>query len=768
MPPDHLNVESISHRSHHTASSLTFGALLQQLRRRAGMTQTDLAAAVDFSVSHISNLEKNQRLPAVTLVLEKFVPALGLQDEPRTAQQLLELAAIARGERLPPDFYQRLSLPAATHLPIANHSPTNLPLPLLPILGRERDLTVISNRLLGHQGRLFTLIGPPGIGKTTLGLAVAARLQTSFEDGVYFAPLAPVTDPAHVGPALMNVLGLTESSARSPQVRLTEYLRRKRLLIFLDNFEQITAATPFLLSLLQECPGLHFLVTSRAALRVRAEQRFKVAALDTNVAVELFVQRAQAVEPDFALTTESAPLVEQICLRLDCLPLAIELIATQIHLFTPQGLLTRLQAHSLDLLYNDAPDLEPRHQTLRRAIQQSYALLSPEEQAFFRLLGVFSGSFDLPAIEALWQTVQSEHILADNPAPLLAALVNKSFVQTEPQVNQQRFKLLETLREYALEQMQLHGELEAARRRHAQYFCQLAEIANPLLRGPDEILWLDRLEANHDNFRAAIAWSLDSPPDLATGLHLVGVLWWFWYVRSYMREGLDWLQRALAKEGSNFPALRAKILQGICAFIWVNHFPDREGLSRPWIEESIALYRQLDDPWNLAYSLGYLGFSVETPAAFEPALQEAQQLFAQIDDRWGQAWVRIMEYWVARPYVQHVALEESVQMMRAIGSKFTLALLLGATAVKAFQIGNYEQARAAAEESIFIFQQVGEKWTRANNLFLLGDILAAQNQPERLAEIYAEGLLLAQQSGSRELETRFRQRQEWLKQQMER
>jgi predicted ATPase/transcriptional regulator with XRE-family HTH domain len=761
MPRDPLNVEVISHRRNRADDPLTFGALLQQLRRRAGMTQSDLAAAVDFSISHISNLEKNQRLPALALVLEKFIPALGLQEEPRTAQRLIELATLARGERVPADIYQRASSTLVVPLQAASVH-TNLPLPLLPILGRERDLTAICNRLLGHQGRLVTLIGPPGIGKTTLGLAVAAHLQASFEDGVYFVPLAPVNDAAQVGPTLMNVLGLTENSMRSPQVRLVEYLRQKRMLILLDNFEQITAAASFLINLLQECPGLHFLVTSRAALRVRAEQRCKVSPLEPGIAVDLFVQRARAVEPDFALTDESALLVEQICRRLDCLPLAIELIASQINLFTPQEMLRRLQDHRLDLLRHEAYDLEPRHWTLRHAIQHSYTFLPPAEQTFFRLLGVFAGGFELADAEALWENATANHPPA---VTLLAALVNKSLLQTETLAHpQQRFKLLETLREYALEQLQVQGELDGLRRLHAAYFCRLAEAANPQLRGPDEILWLDRLEANHDNLRAALAWSLLAEGDLTIGLHLVAMLWWFWYARSYMREGLDWLQLALAKDPGNLPAERAKVLQGASRFVTVNRLPNYKQLARTFTEESIALYRQLDDPWNLAKSLAYVGNYAETPEEFAPAATEAKAIFRHINDLWGLAWVPVMEYLVPQPSIQHLPLQESVRMMREIGAKFGLALTLGCVAVQAIQRGDYEYARSYAEESIAIYRQNGDKWTRAHILLGLGEILTAQNQCARLGELYAEGLLLAQQSGSTYLVDQFSQRLAALRQ----
>lgn len=752
--------ETVSYHKRTTANLLTFGELLHQLRRRAGMTQADLAAAVDFSISHISNLEKNQRLPSVALVLEKFVPALGLQDEPRLAQQLIDGAAQARGE-WPVGIQTSQSPSLSASQPTPPATPTTLPLPLLPMLGRDHELTVIRNRLLGHQGRLFTLVGPPGIGKTTLGLAVTARLQVNFHHGAYFVPLAPVTEPTLVGAAMMNVLGLTDSSGRTPQARLIDYLRHKQTLLFLDNFEQVMDATPLLISLLQECPSLVLLVTSRSALRVRAEQRFKVAALPPDEAALLFIQRAQAVDPDFQVSAEKQPLIAQICQHLDYLPLAIELIAAQIHLFTPEELFTRLHSYRLDLLQNDAPDLEPRHQTLRRAIHHSYVLLTAEEQAFFRQLGVFSGGFDLATLEAIW----AQYAPARTPAPqLLSTLVNKSLVQTEPQARYQRFRLLETLRDYALEQLQLQQEEEAARRRHAEYFCELATTANPLFRGPDEILWLDRLEANHANLRSALAWSLIAEKDLSIGLRLVAMLWWFWYARSYMREGLEWLQRALAKDTGQLPAVRAKLLQGAGRFVTVNHVPNHRQLARIYIEESIALYRQLDDPWNLAKSLAYVGNYATTPEEFASAAAEAKAIFQQINDYWGLAWVPVMECLILQPSIQHLPMTESVRLMRTIGAKFGLALTLQAAALQAQERDDYEVARRYVEESIAIYHQTGDKWTKAYAYLLLGRILTAQNQMDGLVELYTEGLLLAQQSGSTYLVEQFTHRLDTLAQ----
>ncbi len=727
----------------------SFGQLLWQLRQRAGMTIDDLAAAVGYHRSHISNLEKGKRLPDLATVLEKFIPALGLQDEPHTARQIVELAAVARGENLPAAMRNQL----AAGLPIVVETEwvdRQLPVPMTPIFGRERDIIMISNRLLGHTGRLFTLMGPPGIGKTTLALTVAVRLQASFADGIYFVPLSTTTEPDRIGSAMMAVLGLTEGGQNSkpPKVRLIEYLRRKKVLLVLDNFEQITAAAPLLVELLSECLGLCLLVTSRAALCLRIEQRFKVPALDLTAAIELFVQRVQAIEPDFVLTAQNIAIIEQICTRLDCLPLAIELIAARVDLFTPQALLSRLQNQSLDLLHNDAPDLEARHRTLRYAIQQSYALLNTEEQTLFRTLGVFAGSFELASVEAI-HALQGASTKTEQ---LLSSLLNKSLIQAETQSNERRFKLLETLRTYALEQLILQDELERAHRLHAAYFCAFAETANLALYGPDEIYWLDRLTLEYANLRAALTWSFTLPQfarqdDVEIGLRLVGALWWFWYVRNYHSEAKVWLQRALTCDSSKMPALRAKILQGAALLAWAYRGPGDRQISSDLVDESIALYRQVKDQRNLARSLAYLSLSAKTYADYAPAAEEAKCLFRQVNDLWGIAWMTNWEYYVMQPEGQHLPVKEAVALFREIGGKSSLAFALLVQARHTYAKGDLVLARASIEEAVVLYRQVGHKWQTAHCLSFLGDLLRCQHEFSDVAAIYEEASLLAQQSG---------------------
>ena len=480
--------------------TLAFGPLLKSLRKQAGMTQRDLAAALGYSEALICSLEKAHRQPDLQAVTARFIPALGLQDDPNTAADLIEQAALARGERPPAAVtFQRTTQMTTQMEPVEA-----LPAPPTALIGRAAEVNQLCNRLLGHRGRLLTLLGPPGIGKTTLALAVATRLQPHYPDGVVFVPLAAINDPAVMAVTILATVGGTD--LHPPPTKLIAFLRRKSLLLVLDNLEQISDAAPLIAELVAECPGVCILATSRERLHLRAEQRYKVPPLDLVSAIELFVQRAQAVAVDFAGTPHHQPTIAAICQRLDCLPLAIELCAAQIDLLALPQMLAQLQEHRLDLLVDGARDLPPRQRTLRSAIGYSYALLNEAERLLLRSLGVFVSGFALDAVAAL----ATDRLASAAIQTTLHALISKSLVRTEILPSgESRFRLLETIREFALEQAQVHGEESELRQRHYAIYLQLFRTGDSHLRKAAAATWLARLLPEQDNLRAAVQWAFD-------------------------------------------------------------------------------------------------------------------------------------------------------------------------------------------------------------------------------------------------------------------
>ncbi|MEZ4863807.1 MAG: tetratricopeptide repeat protein [Caldilineaceae bacterium] len=628
-----------------TLATSTFGALLRQLRRRAGLTQGQLALLVGFSVAQISRLESNERLPDPTLITEKFLPALALAEEPHLAQRLLELAAAARGEHLPTVLLLRRQVHTLVEETLvegvtcaegaeqANDlDPIAAGLPV-PLVGRDRDRTIITQRLLAAPGRLLTLIGPPGVGKTQLALAVAADLQPFFTHGVHFVPLAAVGNPVVVASTLVGALGLVEGVTKTPRLRLIEHLRHKVALLILDNFEQVSEAAPLVADLLTECAGLSILVTSQEPLRLRAEQRQRVQPLTPAAAVELFLQRAQAIDPDFAISAEVAAQITAICLRLDCLPLAIELAATQMERFTPAQLLCRLQHEALDLLADGPRDLPARQQTLRNAIQRSYLLLPAQAQAIWRALALFAGGCTLSALAAVLNDVQptsAPPTASEDVARGLHLLVRKSLAQQQTSEENIRFGLLTTLRDYAQEQLMNRGEIQSWRRAHATYYLTLAQQANCALQYQPQQKWLEQLEQEHDNLRAALQWSLEHAPSMT--LQLVAALDLFWSLRGHEHEARRWIDQALA---SNPAATPCRIPALVTAANVARRQADYVAAQR-YMTEALDLLPASPDPIMLAHLLrqdGWLQFDLHRKEPTIARFTASLTLYRQLGDK---------------------------------------------------------------------------------------------------------------------------------------
>jgi predicted ATPase/class 3 adenylate cyclase len=449
----------------------------------------------------------------------------------------------------------------------------NLPLQPTALVGREKEVSEVCDLMRGHEIRLLTLSGPGGTGKTRLALQVAADLLDDFPDGTFFVPLATLTEAELFLSAVAETLGVRETGDQTLYESLKDYLRERRLLLVLDNFEQVIGAAPAVTELLVVAPGLKVLATSRAPLGLYGEHEFPVPPLTLPdlksppplerltqyEAVRLFVDRARAVKPDFSITNESAPAVAEICVRLDGLPLAIELAAARIKMLPPKAMLQRLSSR-LKLLTGGARDLPERQRTLRGAIEWSYALLDEGEQVLFARLAVFSGGRTLEAVDAI---CDAQGDLPVDTFEGVSSLLDKSLLrQEEGPGGEPRFVMLETVHEFAREKLQKSAEAGEIKRTHAQYFLTLAEEAYPQLKGANQLEWLDRLEAEHDNMRAALSWALERK-EVEVAIRLGGALWLFWFVRGYHSEGRRWLQEALAIEERISPGSRAMALAGV-------------------------------------------------------------------------------------------------------------------------------------------------------------------------------------------------------------
>ena len=646
--------------------------------------------------------------------------------------------------------------------------PHNLQTQPTPLLGREREVEQVCAKLRREDVRLLTLTGPGGTGKTRLALQVAADLLDDYKDGVYFVALAPLSDPALVVSTIAQTLGVKESGGRSIMQSLLDYLREKALLLALDNFEQVTAAAPQVAELLANSPRLKILATSRIPLHLRGEHEFAVPplalpdighlpaleSLSQYAAVELFIERAQAVKAGFSVDNENAPAVAAICVRLDGLPLAIELAAARIKLLAPQAMLRRLE-DPLKFLTGGARDLSVRQQTLRGAIAWSYDLLDENEKRLFRRLAVFVGGFTLEAAAAVCDTNGDLQL---DVFEGIAALVDESLLRQESSHDgEPRLFMLETIREYALERLIESGEKEESQRHHLEFFLAFAERGEIELRGAQQLKWLDRLEIEHDNLRAALDWSTQTGGEVQLGLRLGGALSRFWNIRGHFTEGREWLTRLLGLPGASArTAGRAKALCGAGSLLVYLNQIEAQRFSLRCLGESVAIWRELEDKRGLALSLVYLAHVTyrqgHRPAA-RALTDESIALSEEGDDKWVSALsmhhLGVIMCWRGDFIRARSIGEKCIAVYRELGDRAELSLALDLLAWITFTEGNPINARRLMEESIALHRELGDDWWTADGLRDLASMAFRQGDYTSARPFCEEDLAIHRKLGNK-------------------
>jgi len=664
----------------------------------------------------------------------------------RSLQQLTERAT------------DSLSPPAGDRLPSPGKHPSNLPVQPTPFIGREIELEAVRLELARPEVRLLTLTGPGGTGKTRLALQVVADLRNGFADGVFFVPLAAIRDPALVMPAIAQTLDVREAEGHGLLETLRDYLRDKHILLVLDNFEHLVQAAPAVSDLLAAAPHLSALITSRASLRVYGEHTYLVPPLGLPdpqdlpplerlaevEAVQLFIQRARAAKADFAITDENGRTVAQLCKRLDGLPLAIELAAARVPLLAPRQMLARLDDR-FRLLTFGARDLPARHQTLRAAVDWSYDLLNTDEKTLFRRLAVFCCSFTLTAAEAVCNASGDLDVLNG-----LGALMDQSLLRPYRIGQEQRFGMLETIREYGLERLDTNEDrlaAEGTRRQHALHFLALAEEAEAKLRGPEQLAWLDRLETEHDNLRAATGWALEREgPDVELGARLAAALQRFWEIRGHWTEGRRWLEIALARSEGTSPPVRAKVLRT------TGNWEEDPERAKVLLQRSLLLYRDLGDKRGEAQALSALGSVTSDYQRARELHEQSLALFREVGDKGGisgalsllagNAWRQGDQERAAELF------ERSLALAQETGDKWNITTQLRMLGNVMLEQMDYAQATAFYEESLALSRELGDKEGIAGLLNSLGEMARLQDDYERAAALYDEGLALRRELGS--------------------
>ncbi|HSB75863.1 MAG TPA: tetratricopeptide repeat protein [Terriglobales bacterium] len=624
-------------------------------------------------------------------------------------------------------------------LPVARKQ-FNLPVPRTSLIGRERELGEATELLLRPSVRLLSLTGTGGAGKTRLALAVATGVADQFTGGAQFVGLASITQPDLVATAIAKALDIQQVANRTlPQLISEQLEESKPFLLLLDNFEQVLPAATIVAEILAACPSLKIVVTSRACLRIYGEQEFPVAPLQHHSAIELFVQRATAVRPNFTMSAENGPAIREICSRLDGLPLAIELAAARTKVLSPSAILERLQSR-LQLLTGGARDLPERQQTLRNTIDWSHDLLNEAEQKLFRRFSAFIGGGTLEAAEAVCNTGRD---LGIDLFEGLSSLVDKNLIQRVDQFGPEpRFSMLETIREYALERLADCGEEPATRRAHAAYCLVLAEEGNPELSSQERAAWLERCDLEIDNFRAALDWL--EGRELGWALRLCTALFRFWDMREHLTEGRARLETILRLASPGYPRERAKI----CIFLGALATAQGDfSVAQHFLESGLLIYEELGDDWGIAAGLNALGVSARDRGDYFSAqtkFERSLESWRRLSDRPSTARCLHNLANVAKARGDYsraqAALREATAIFEELGDRSGAAWSINQQGDIAREQGDMAAARDLYQRALAAFRVAADRWGSARSLADMGNIYCEQGDYEAAHAAYREAL----------------------------
>jgi predicted ATPase/transcriptional regulator with XRE-family HTH domain/Tfp pilus assembly protein PilF len=735
----------------------SFGSWVKRRRKTLDLTQQKLAWLVGCSLATIVKIEADERRPSHQ-VAALLAQHLGIPPDQRDL--FLKIARQEKGifhlDSLPP-------LSALPPTPVTQPHPSSLPVPATPLVGREPESAMILQQLQNPACRLLTLTGPGGVGKTRLALETAHKLGEVFRDGVYFVSLAGTASSEYIPPAIAESLGYTFSRSNNAQAQLCQYLKGRHILLLLDNLEHLLQDIGLLSELLECAPDVKILATSREQLNLRVEWTFAMQGLpipssadletlESNSAAALFLQRAERAKLDFIPSADDLSSIRRICQLVEGLPLGLELAASWVRTISCREIAQEIE-NNMDFLSASARDVPPRHRSMRAVFDYSWSLLSRPEQEVLMKLSVFRGGFTRDAAEQ----VAGASLLS------LSTLVDKSLVWKS---REKRFEIHELIRQYAYEQLGKAGEQEETCSRHFAFFLGLAEESRLKLHGTEQIQWLNRLEEDHDNLRAALAWSLryqgvsenPSPEQhkaFRESFQLAGALYLFWWRRNHWSEGRAWLQRILdqpAEPAASFEFFRALNAATVLAVEQADH---RSGLQLAG--KSLALAEQLEDPSLLAYAhlaLGSVFWKLKDYVCAQDHCKQALELFRRLGTRLATASALQTLGRIAMNQNQldlaQVYLDECVEIFQEFGNTIEFNAALSDRGLLAYLRRDYSSARLYNERSLKLFQEAGNKAGIEMSLNRLGDLARCGNEYEEAARLYSEAMEVYRETGDKD------------------